>query len=80
MSTNPFDRNYQGQLVAQALTPKGRAAANASAVASAKREALRNSSDPVKRVIGSGAIPGMGLSRASDSGKAGRITKPGGLG
>lgn len=71
---SPFDPNFQSTLVAQALTPRGRQAAQASAKASASIAALQASEDPRVRAAASGTIAGLG--QPTDLAKTGRILKP----
>ena len=71
---NPFDPDYKSALVAQALSPRGRQAAQASRRASARIEAMRASDDPRQRAAASGTIAGLG--QPADTAKTGRILKP----
>lgn len=71
---SPFDKNFRSDLVAQALTPRGRQAAQASAKASACIAAMRASDDPRARAAASGTIAGLG--QPADLAKVGRIMKP----
>lgn len=70
---NPFSPDYQGRIAAESVTPKGKALARASQRASANIQALRESNDPQKRLIGSGRVPGLGM--PADPAKAGAILK-----
>lgn len=74
---SPFDKNFRSSLVAEALTPRGRQTAQASAKQSARIETMRASNDPRTRAAGSGTIAGLG--QAADHAKTGRILKPANL-